>query len=150
MVKTARTHAPERNPALADNRVLRVRQLPQVLVALGVTQARRYSIATSPLAQPGHVGVCVGAVLPNEAKHDYEGLCSGFLRRSDVGKTVWLKTRQAQASFHLPKDPKTPVLMIGAGTGIAPFLAFMVRRKSEWLGRRMAHIARRSTAQRRG
>lgn len=113
-----------------NNPLIAKLQLPQLLTAMTCTQPRRYSIASSPLTRPKSFGVCVGVVRHTEnvdsTMQDWEGLASGFLKRCEPGNTLWVRMRPSQAAFHLPDDESVPVIMIAAGTGIAPFLGFMV------------------------
>ncbi|KAJ7442447.1 cytochrome P450, partial [Mycena latifolia] len=120
-------------PALLANypMLAQVLNLQQLLIVLRATQPRRYSIASSPLVDPHVVKLCVGVEDTRVA--DYEGLCSGFLKRSEVGDVVWVRSRAAQESFHLPENPAIPVTMVAAGTGIAPFLGFLEHRRAQGL-----------------
>ncbi|KAJ7472797.1 cytochrome P450 [Mycena latifolia] len=120
-------------PALLANypMLAQVLKLQQLLIILRATQPRRYSIASSPLVDPHVVKLCVGVEDTRVA--DYEGLCSGFLKRSEVGHVIWVRSRAAQESFHLPEDPAIPVTMVAAGTGIAPFLGFLEHRRAQGL-----------------
>ncbi|KAJ6540863.1 hypothetical protein DFH09DRAFT_1175464, partial [Mycena vulgaris] len=81
----------------------------KLLLVLRATQPRRYSIASSPLVDPHIVKLCVG--VEDALVADYEGLCSGFLKRSGVGYVVWVRHRAAQESFHLPADPAIPIIL---------------------------------------
>ncbi|KAJ6553059.1 cytochrome P450 [Mycena capillaripes] len=101
----------------------------KLLIVLRATQPRRYSIASSPLVDYRMVKLCVGAEDSRVA--DYEGLCSGFLKRAEVGHIVWVRTRPAHHSFHLPRDPAIPVTMVASGTGISAFLGFMEHRRAQ-------------------
>jgi cytochrome P450/NADPH-cytochrome P450 reductase len=96
----------------------------KLLIILRATQPRRYSIASSPLVDSCVAKLCVG--VEDSQIGDYEGLCSGFLKRVGVGHGVWVRSRVSQDSFHLPTDPRIPVTMVAAGTGISPFLGFLV------------------------
>jgi cytochrome P450/NADPH-cytochrome P450 reductase len=98
--------------------------LQKLLVILRATQPRPYSLASSPLVDPRVAKLCVG--VEDSRVADYEGLCSGFLKRAEVGHTVWVRHRSSQDSFHLPTDPTVPITMVAAGTGISAFLGFMV------------------------
>jgi cytochrome P450/NADPH-cytochrome P450 reductase len=98
--------------------------LPKLLTILRATQPRRYSIASSPLADSCVAKLCVG--VEDSRVSDYEGLCSGFLKRAGAGHILWVRHRSSQDSFHLPTDPTIPVTMVAAGTGISAFLGFMV------------------------
>ncbi|KAF8179821.1 hypothetical protein K438DRAFT_1842876 [Mycena galopus ATCC 62051] len=103
--------------------------LQKLLVILRATQPRRYSIASSPLVNSHIAKLCVG--VEDSQVADYEGLCSGFLKRAEVGHGVWVRSRASQDSFHLPTDPKIPVIMVAAGTGISAFLGFLEHRRAQ-------------------
>ncbi|KAF7318711.1 FAD-binding FR-type domain-containing protein [Mycena chlorophos] len=107
--------------------------LQRLLVVLRATQPRRYSIASSPLVDPRRVRLCVGVEDPRVVQHDHAGLCSSFLKRVPVGHVVWARARKAQETFHLPDDPKVPVTMVAAGTGISAFLGFLEHRRAQGL-----------------
>jgi len=57
----------------------------------------------------------------------HNGVCSTWLNRVEIGGTIPCVIRQAHA-FHLPEDPRAPVIMIGPGTGIAPYRSFWQHR----------------------
>ncbi|MEM9251815.1 MAG: flavodoxin domain-containing protein [Planctomycetota bacterium] len=101
---------------------------PQALIdALRPLQPRLYSIASSPRAHPGEVHLTVGAVRYATHGKPRKGVASTFLAdRVSLGSAVGVYL-QASAHFHMP-DPKTPLIMIGPGTGIAPFRAFLEER----------------------
>lgn len=93
-------------------------------------QPRLYSIASSPRAHPGEVHLCVGIVRYNSYGRQRGGICSTFLsdRVSDgVKPGVFVHSNNA---FRLPAKGETPVIMVGPGTGIAPFRAFLEDRKA--------------------
>ncbi|KAJ7355283.1 cytochrome P450 [Mycena albidolilacea] len=102
--------------------------LPKLLTILRATQPRRYSIASSPLADSRVAKLFVG--VEDSRVADYEGLCSGFLKRAGAGHILWVRHRSSQDSFHLPTDPTIPVTMVAAGTGISAFLGFMEHRRA--------------------
>jgi sulfite reductase (NADPH) flavoprotein alpha-component len=93
-------------------------------------QPRLYSIASSPLAHPGEVHLCVGIVRYQTFGRSRGGICSTFLAdriKSDVQPRVFVHQNNA---FRLPSDKNTDVIMVGPGTGIAPFRAFLEERKA--------------------
>lgn len=92
-------------------------------------QPRLYSIASSPRAHPGEVHLCVSVVSFHTHGRQRGGICSTFLadRLDGVNPGVYVHTNNA---FRLPADGATPVIMVGPGTGIAPFRAFLEERKS--------------------
>jgi sulfite reductase (NADPH) flavoprotein alpha-component len=93
-------------------------------------QPRLYSIASSPLAHPGEVHLCVGIVRYHTHGRQRGGICSTFLAdrvTPDLKPRVFV---HANNSFRLPADGNTDVIMVGPGTGIAPFRAFLEDRKA--------------------
>jgi sulfite reductase (NADPH) flavoprotein alpha-component len=92
-------------------------------------QPRLYSIASSPKTAPGKVCLTVGVVkYATPAGEERKGVASTFLaERLDSGETAGVFIHKA-AHFRLPENPETPVIMVGPGTGIAPFRAFLEER----------------------
>lgn len=92
-------------------------------------QPRLYSIASSQRANPTEVHLTVAAVRYETHGRKREGVCSTFLSdRSDtVSIPVFVHTAK---HFRVPEDPSTHAIMIGPGTGIAPFMAFLQERKA--------------------
>ncbi|MEY3000322.1 MAG: hypothetical protein RL648_536 [Verrucomicrobiota bacterium] len=89
---------------------------------------RLYSIASSLRSHPGEVHLTVGAVYYETHGRRREGVCSTYLcDRIREGGVVDVYTH-ANKNFFLPEDPGTPIIMVGPGTGIAPFRAFVEER----------------------
>lgn len=89
---------------------------------------RLYSIASSPNAHPEEVHLCVGAVRYTARDRKRGGVCSTYMAdRLQPGHTakVFVHTNK---NFRLPEDGNTPIIMVGPGTGIAPFRAFWEER----------------------
>ena len=96
---------------------------------LGKVQPRLYSISSSLRAFPNQVHLTVGIVRYETCGRQRKGLCSTFLAdRVPCGGTVPVYI-QASHGFKLPNDPTKPIIMVGPGTGIAPFRAFLHERK---------------------
>ena len=91
-------------------------------------QPRLYSIASSPSAHPGEVHLTVGIVRYHSHYRDRGGVCSTFLsdRAVDLKPGVFV---HHNAAFRVPEDPDADVIMVGPGTGIAPFRAFLEERQ---------------------
>lgn len=89
-------------------------------------QPRLYSIASSQKAHPSEVHLTVAAVRYESHGRKREGVCSTFL--SDRAETVPVFVHTAK-HFRVPEDLSTHVIMVGPGTGIAPFMAFLQERK---------------------
>jgi sulfite reductase (NADPH) flavoprotein alpha-component len=91
-------------------------------------QHRLYSISSSPKAHPGEVHLTVGVVRYELNGRPRKGVCSTFLAdRADGGVPVFIHKSEG---FRLPADTTRPVIMIGPGTGIAPFRAFLQERRA--------------------
>ena len=96
--------------------------------ALDPLQPRLYSISSSPKASPGRVSLTVDAVRYDIGPRRRLGVCSTCLaERVPIGSIMKVYVQKAQA-FGLPADPSMPIIMIGPGTGIAPFRAFLQER----------------------
>lgn len=90
---------------------------------------RMYSIASSQAAHPDEVHTTVRVVRFKSHGADRQGVCSGHLgERAPVGDTIPIFLHENNA-FRLPEDTDAPVIMIGPGTGIAPFRAFLEHRQ---------------------
>jgi len=91
---------------------------------------RLYSISSSPKAHPGEVHLCVGIVRTEFGGRPRKGVCSTFLADrvpSDATVPVFVHHNK---NFRPPSDPSTPMIMVGPGTGIAPFRAFLEERRA--------------------
>jgi len=104
---------------------------PEAFVeALEPLQPRLYSISSSHNATPGKLSLTVDSVRYVIGKRKRIGVASTFLgERITEGEKLKVYVQKAHG-FGLPEDPKTPVIMIGPGTGIAPFRAFLFDRKA--------------------
>ena len=89
---------------------------------------RLYSIASSLSAHPGEVHLTVAVVRYEGNGKKRKGVCSSYLAER-VGESVPCYLHPNK-NFKLPEDPSTPIIMVGPGTGIAPFRAFIEERKS--------------------
>ncbi|WP_432487361.1 molybdopterin-dependent oxidoreductase [Kineococcus sp. SYSU DK018] len=93
-------------------------------------QPRQYSISSSPLVDPHEVQLTVGVVRYEVDGGERGGLCSTFLAdRCREGERVPVFVQPA-TSFRPPSDPGTPMIMVGPGTGVAPFRAFLHERRA--------------------
>jgi len=91
---------------------------------------RYYSISSSPLHDPRRCSITV-AVVAGEARSGrgvFEGVCSNHLLRHGEGSAVQAFVKDTHSAFRLPADPATPIIMIGPGTGLAPFRGFLQER----------------------
>nr|XP_057925584.1 nitric oxide synthase, brain isoform X2 [Doryrhamphus excisus] len=101
-----------------------------LLTQLPLLQPRYYSISSSPDVHPGEIHLTV-AVVSFQAKNGegpiHHGVCSSWLNRIEKGDMVPCFVRGAP-SFQLPKDHHAPCILVGPGTGIAPFRSFWQQR----------------------
>jgi len=99
------------------------------LAQLKPLQPRLYSIASSPMLHPTQVHLTVSTVRYGYNGTKRGGVCSTFLadRATDVDIPLFV---QKSAHFRPPKDAATPMIMVGPGTGIAPFRAFLQEREA--------------------
>ena len=96
---------------------------------LAKLQPRLYSISSSPKAHPGEVHLTVAAVRYQSHGRSRRGVCSTFLAdrvaQNDTPLPVFV---QKSHGFRLPENGDLPIIMVGPGTGIAPFRAFLEER----------------------
>ncbi len=94
-------------------------------------QARLYSIASSQAEVEDEVHLTVGLVEFTTFDNEHFGGCSGYLaRRAEEGASVKVYVEHGD-NFRLPADNNKPVIMVGPGTGIAPFRAFLQQREAD-------------------
>jgi sulfite reductase (NADPH) flavoprotein alpha-component len=107
-----------------------VNSSPQEFVSiLRKMPARLYSIASSLTANPDEVHLTIGAVRYHAHGRDRKGVCSIFTAdRLQSGDSVPIYI-QHNENFKLPANPETPIIMVGPGTGVAPFRSFMQERE---------------------
>ena len=108
-----------------------IRPDPEAFIeALDPLQPRVYSISSSPKSNPSRVSLTVDAVRYEVDKRMRLGVCSTFLGGRVVpGGKLRAYVQKAQ-HFALPQNQSRPIIMIGPGTGIAPFRAFLHERQT--------------------
>jgi sulfite reductase (NADPH) flavoprotein alpha-component len=108
-----------------------IRPDPEAFIeALEPLQPRVYSISSSYRCTPGRVSLTVDAVRYDIETRTRLGVCSTFLGgRVAPGDKIKVYVQKAQ-HFALPDDPAKPIIMIGPGTGVAPFRAFLHERQA--------------------
>ncbi len=104
---------------------------PQELVdALRTLPPRAYSIASAQSDVGDEVHLTVGAVRYTKNEREHQGVCSTYLiDRLEVGEKVAVRIKQNEG-FRLPEEDK-PVILIGAGTGVAPYRSFIQERAEQ-------------------
>ena len=91
--------------------------------------ARLYSIASSHQANPDEVHLTIGTVRYHAGGRERNGVCSvQCAERVDVGDTLDIYVHR-NPNFRLPADPNVPIIMIGPGTGVAPYRSFLEERE---------------------
>jgi len=107
------------------------RPAPDAFIAtLDKLNPRLYSISSSPKAVPGKVNLTVSAVRYAMDGRLRKGVASTFLAdRLEPGSAITVYVQKAH-NFALPPDDSLPIIMVGPGTGIAPFRAFLQERKA--------------------
>jgi sulfite reductase (NADPH) flavoprotein alpha-component len=108
-----------------------VRPDPEAFIeSLDALQPRVYSISSSLKCNPGRVSLTVDAVRYLVDKRMRHGVASTFLAgRLSVGEKIRVYVQKAQ-HFALPENSNAPIIMIGPGTGVAPFRAFLQERQA--------------------
>lgn len=102
-------------------------RLMDLVKSLPSLKPRLYSIASSHKAEPGQVSLCVSVVRTLRRGRMRHGIASAFLAERAAVHGQILANIQV-SHFRLPADPTTPVIMVGPGTGIAPFRSFLQER----------------------
>ncbi|MGY3491781.1 bifunctional cytochrome P450/NADPH--P450 reductase [Bradyrhizobium sp. USDA 4502] len=100
------------------------------LEMLSLLAPRYYSISSSPAGEAQRCSVTVGVVEApaSSGRGIYKGICSNYLARRRAGDTVHATIKETKAGFRLPDDNAVPIIMIGPGTGLAPFRGFLQER----------------------
>jgi len=108
----------------------------ELIQALGRLQPRLYSIASSPRRYPDEIHLCVGVVRYVQGGQARQGVASTFLAdRLASHEPVPVFLHPAR-DFGLPDDGDADLVMIGPGTGVAPFRAFLQEREARAAGGR--------------
>ncbi|KAH6838702.1 NADPH-cytochrome P450 reductase-like protein [Alternaria alternata] len=124
-------------------------RFPSTKLPLGVflkmqppMRVRQYSISSSPLWNPNNVTLTYSVVsapaLSGQGR--YVGVATNYLANLAAGDRLHVSVRPSHQAFHLPKDSKNvPVIMMAAGTGLAPFRGFIQERAAQVAaGRKLA------------
>jgi cytochrome P450 / NADPH-cytochrome P450 reductase len=100
------------------------------LEMLSLLAPRYYSISSSPSVDPSRCSITVAVVEgpAGSGRGIYKGICSNFLAGRRAGEAIHATVRETKAGFRLPDDSTVPIIMIGPGTGLAPFRGFLQER----------------------
>ncbi|MFH8789198.1 cytochrome P450 [Streptomyces roseoverticillatus] len=96
---------------------------PLLLDLLPPMRIRHYSISSSPVTAPGHADLMVSQLRApaHSGRGIFEGTGSSYLHRVRSGDTVYARVQPCRDAFRIRHDAQTPVIMVAAGTGLAPF-----------------------------
>ncbi len=97
---------------------------------LRVLQPRQYSIASSPSAHSGEIHLLIKRVEYLHLNRLHLGSASNALAHVELGEKLEIQVKP-NTHFKLPSSPTTKVIMIGAGTGVAPFRSFLFEREAQ-------------------
>ena len=105
----------------------------QYLRMLPSLRIRQYSISSSPLWNTDVVTLTIDVLnSPALSGHgQYFGVASNYLAKLKEGDRITCSVRPSNITFHPPEDTKIPIVMIAAGTGIAPFRGFIQERAAQ-------------------
>lgn len=94
---------------------------------------RYYSISSSPSHDPSKCAITVGLVEgpARSGNGTYKGICSHYLSHLSEGDTIQAVVKKPSTPFRLPDNPSVPIIMIGPGTGVAPFRGFIQTRRAQ-------------------
>src|SRR5471032_377034 len=100
------------------------------LEMLSLLAPRYYSISSSPSGDASRCSVTVGVVEgpASSGRGIYRGICSNYLAGRRAGDIIHATIRETKAGFRLPQDASVPIVIIGPGTGLAPFRGFLQER----------------------
>ena len=101
---------------------------PEFVALLAKLQPRLYSIASSLKAHPTAVHFIVDVVTYSSHGRTRQGVCSCFLAERCAGSPALIYPTSSK--FRLPEDNDAPIIMVGPGTGVAPFRAFLQERQA--------------------
>lgn len=105
-------------------------QASEFINVLRKLPARLYSVASSYEENPEEVHLTIGAVRYEKNGRERSGVCSvQCAERVEPGDSLSVYV-QKNENFRLPKDPDAPIIMIGPGTGVAPFRAYLEEREA--------------------
>ena len=104
--------------------------IDQFIKLLKPLQHRAYSISSSPKAHPNSVHLTVASVRWRSEDRDHRGVCSTFLADRVETKSKAGIFVSPNKAFRVPANDDAPVIMVGPGTGVAPFRAFLEERQA--------------------
>ncbi|KAK6443459.1 hypothetical protein LTR95_000286 [Oleoguttula sp. CCFEE 5521] len=116
--------------------------LAAFIASLITMRVRQYSISSSPLANPRVASLTYSIIdsPSHSGQGRYIGVASHYLSQLKPGDIVHVAVKPSAGAFHLPTDNEnTPIIMVAAGTGLAPFRGFIQERAAQiGAGRKLA------------
>lgn len=107
-----------------------IREPAELAAILPKLTPRLYSISSSPAAHAGEIHTTVAVVRYSSHNRERGGVCSTFLAdRASLSDRLPIYI-QPNKKFRLPRNSDAPIIMIGPGTGIAPFRGFLHERRA--------------------
>ena len=102
------------------------------LEMLPALRPRYYSISSSPLADAYGCSITVAVIEgPARSGHGtFQGVCTNYLARQEAGDVLYAFVKDTKSAFRLPEEPTTPIILVGPGTGLAPFRGFLQERSA--------------------
>ncbi|NGZ73958.1 bifunctional cytochrome P450/NADPH--P450 reductase [Saccharibacillus alkalitolerans] len=106
-------------------------EFERFLTLLPPLKPRYYSISSSPKSDPRRLSLTVAVVRgpARSGNGEYAGVASNYLASLPEGAEISAFIRDPGSGFALPEDPSTPIVMVGPGTGLAPFRGFLQARR---------------------
>jgi cytochrome P450 / NADPH-cytochrome P450 reductase len=100
------------------------------LELLAPLRPRYYSISSSSLVAERSCSITVAVVegRARSGRGTFEGVCTSYLRRQGEGGVIYAFVKDTKSAFRLPEDAAVPIIMVGPGTGLAPFRGFLQER----------------------
>ena len=111
---------------------LKITNPNDILLNLKKLSPRLYSIASSPLAYPNEVHIVINTVSYVDSSGDKKyGVASGYLSNEIRTNNDFVKLFIIKSQFSMPEDHSANIIMVGPGTGIAPFRGFLQERSKQ-------------------
>lgn len=103
----------------------------ELLSALPPMKMRYYSISSAPCVMPRTCSITVGVVAgTSPTGRVHKGCCSNYMADRRRGDVIWAQVKNMAGTFNLPA-PEVPIIMVGPGTGVAPFRGFLQERQNQ-------------------
>jgi len=125
--------------------------IEKFLELLSPLKPRYYSISSSSRASERCASITVAVVREQawNGRGEYRGVASNYLAELKTGDDMVIFVRSPESGFQFPQDPETPIIMVGQGTGVAPFRGFLqarakLRQEGKTLGEAQLYLGCRN------